>query len=189
MLDRIEATDGDLARAVAAQVPGVAEAAEAELYRRLAPRVRLYGLRHLRDEEAARDLVQEVLLLTIEKLREGAVREPDRVASFVLGTSRLLAENRRRTERRREHLRAAHMIVEVVDPQDEPSGLDLDRVEACVERLGDRERLVVVLTFYAEQPSETIARTLGTTTGNIRVIRHRALDRLRDCVKRREAVS
>jgi RNA polymerase sigma-70 factor (ECF subfamily) len=33
-------------------------AAEAELYRRLAPRVRLYGLRHLRDRHAAADLVQ-----------------------------------------------------------------------------------------------------------------------------------
>ena len=30
------------------------EAAESELYRRFAPRVRLYGLRHLRDEDAAR---------------------------------------------------------------------------------------------------------------------------------------
>ena len=30
--------------------------AEAELIRRMAPRVRLYGLRHLRDEEAADDL-------------------------------------------------------------------------------------------------------------------------------------
>lgn len=32
--------------------------------RRLAPRVRLYGLRHLRDPAAADDLVQDVLLMT-----------------------------------------------------------------------------------------------------------------------------
>ena len=65
----IGATDGDLARAIAARA-GTADAAETELYRRFAPRVRLYGLRHLRDEDAARDLMQQVLLLTIEKLRE-----------------------------------------------------------------------------------------------------------------------
>jgi hypothetical protein len=53
----VESSDGDLARAVAARGPSEAEAAESELYRRFAPRVRLYGLRHLRDEDAARDLV------------------------------------------------------------------------------------------------------------------------------------
>jgi CO/xanthine dehydrogenase FAD-binding subunit len=52
----VDSSDGDLARAVAARVPGEAESAEAELYRRFAPRVRLYGLRHLRDEDEARDL-------------------------------------------------------------------------------------------------------------------------------------
>jgi RNA polymerase sigma-70 factor (ECF subfamily) len=56
-------------------------------YRRLAPRVRLYGLRHLRDRHAAADLVQQVLLMTLERLRAGKVREPERIASFVLGTA------------------------------------------------------------------------------------------------------
>jgi RNA polymerase sigma-70 factor, ECF subfamily len=32
--------------------------AEAEMCRRLAPRIRLYGLCHLRDEQAAADLTQ-----------------------------------------------------------------------------------------------------------------------------------
>jgi RNA polymerase sigma-70 factor (ECF subfamily) len=39
--------DGALARRVAAAGATPDSAAEAELYRRLAPRVRLYGLRHL----------------------------------------------------------------------------------------------------------------------------------------------
>src|SRR6185503_17272817 len=99
----IGATDSDLARAIAART-GTADAAEAELYRRFAPRVRLYGLRHLRDDDAARDLMQQVLLLTIEKLREGAVRDMDMIGSFILGTSRLVAVNLKRRERRREAL-------------------------------------------------------------------------------------
>ena len=52
-----------------ARVPD--SAAETELYRRLAPRVRLYGLRHLREPHAAADLVQQVLLMTLERLRAG----------------------------------------------------------------------------------------------------------------------
>jgi len=53
--------------------------AEAELYRRLARRVRLYGLRHLRDPAAADDLVQDVILLTFDSLRAGKVRERERL--------------------------------------------------------------------------------------------------------------
>ena len=101
----VDSSDGDLARAVAARAPGVAEAAEAELYRRFAPRVRLYGLRHLRDEDEARDLVQQVMLLAIEKLRGGAIRDADQIASFVLGVSRTMAKDLKRLEWRREKLR------------------------------------------------------------------------------------
>jgi RNA polymerase sigma-70 factor, ECF subfamily len=48
--------------------------AEAELFRRMAPRIRLYGLRHLRDEHAADDLTQQVLITTLEALRAGRLR-------------------------------------------------------------------------------------------------------------------
>jgi DNA-directed RNA polymerase specialized sigma24 family protein len=97
-----DASDGDVARAVAARMPGPAEAAEGELYRRFAPRVRLYGLRHLRDEGAARDLVQHVMLITIEKLRDGLIRDAEQIASFILGVSRTASIDLKRRERRRE---------------------------------------------------------------------------------------
>ena len=78
---RVEAlSDAELARQVSTADGGAAEA-EAELFRRLAPRVRLYGLRHLRDPAAADDLVQEVLWMTLERLRAGRVREPERLVS------------------------------------------------------------------------------------------------------------
>lgn len=50
--------DAALAQAIAAAAPRVEREAEAELYRRLAPRARLYGLRHLRNSHAAQDLMQ-----------------------------------------------------------------------------------------------------------------------------------
>src|SRR5512141_2878649 len=98
-----EPADGELARRVASGRSDSA-AAEAELCSRLGPRVRLYGLRHLRDGAAADDLVQEVLVLTLERLRAGRVREPERLASFVLGACRLVVRNLRRGVRRRQGL-------------------------------------------------------------------------------------
>jgi RNA polymerase sigma-70 factor (ECF subfamily) len=53
----IELGDAELVRQIGSA--GGREA-EAELFRRMAPRVRLYGLRHLRDEHAAEDLTQQV---------------------------------------------------------------------------------------------------------------------------------
>jgi hypothetical protein len=48
-----------------------------------------------------------VLVLTIEKLRDGAVRDLDMIGSFILGASRMLAVNLKRRDRRREAL-ASH---------------------------------------------------------------------------------
>jgi RNA polymerase sigma-70 factor (ECF subfamily) len=41
---------------------------------------------------------------------------------------------------------------------------------------------VVVLSFYAERDAEGIGLELGLSAGNVRVVRHRALSRLRACM-------
>jgi len=178
----VDASDGDLAREIALCEPGSSEPAESELYRRFAPRVRLYGLRHLRDEDAARDLVQKVLLLTIEKLRAGSIRDPDQVASFVLGVSRTIAKDVRRLEWRREKLRDTFMTADIVADPVGDAMLDIDRVEVCLSGLTERERAVVLLSFYAEKTAGDIGKELGVKEGNVRVIRHRAIERLRTCM-------
>jgi RNA polymerase sigma-70 factor, ECF subfamily len=157
------------------------------LYRRLAPRVRLYGLRHLRDEDAARDLAQQVMLLTIEKLRSGAIREADQIASFVLGCSRTMARDLKRRERRREKRREAFMVMDAFESPAEDSALDAVHLERCLARLADRERMVVLLTFYGEKTATEVGQELGVKEGNVRVIRHRAIERLRTCMTSRDA--
>ena len=188
MQTHVDSSDGDLARAVAALRPGSAEAAESELYRRFAPRVRLYGLRHLRDEDAAADLAQQVMLLTIEKLRAGAVREADQIASFILGTSRMMAKDVKRREWRREKLREAYLPSATADDPADDTALDLARLERCLTRLADRERTVILLTFYAEKSGSEVSQELRLTAGNVRVIRHRAIERLRTCLASRGEV-
>jgi RNA polymerase sigma-70 factor (ECF subfamily) len=175
------ASDGEVARAIAAAAPGAADAEESELYRRFARRVRLYGLKHLRDAAAADDLAQQVLLLTIERLRAGEVRNPDEIGSFILGTSRLQAGSIDRKARRREQLTAVFHHPALAVAPDEPA-IDGAAVARCLQALAERDRQVLVLTFYAEQSSAEIAATLGVTGTVVRVARHRALGRLRTCV-------
>ncbi len=176
-----ELEDAELARRVAAAGDAADSAAEAELYRRLAPRVRLYGLRHLRDPHAAHDLVQQVLLATLERLRAGKLREPAKIASFVLGMCRMTVLELRRGARRREQLLEAYGGTEAFEAP-EPIALDAARLAKCLQALAERERTVVTLSFFSEQPAEEVARSLGLTAGNVRVVRHRALARLRACM-------
>jgi RNA polymerase sigma-70 factor (ECF subfamily) len=178
----VDSSDGDLARAVAAREAGEAEAAESELYRRFGPRVRLYGLRHLGDEDSALDLMQQVMLTTIEKLRSGSVRDVDQIASFVFGVTRSMVKDQKRLEWRREKLREAFMFPDPVQAQVTDARLDVDSLERCLGRLAARERMVVLMTFYAEQTAGEVARELGVKEGNVRVIRHRAVERLRTCM-------
>ena len=177
-----EMPESRYARLIAASPPGEARDAEAGLYRLLAPRIRRYGLRHLRDAHAAADLAQHVMVLTIAQLRAGQIREPERVLSFVLGTCRLTVMEQRRGERRREQLLERYAgDVSIADVSVAPR-LDHQRVADCLERLPERERSVLVMTFYDDQPSEAVGAHLGLSPGHVRVIRHRGIDKLRRCV-------
>jgi RNA polymerase sigma-70 factor (ECF subfamily) len=147
----------------------------------------LYGLKHLRERQAAADLVQQVLLMTIERLRAGQLREPERLASYVLGMCRMVVLDLQRTHARHERLLGtfAHELSRA-----EPAGtpcLDDASLLRCLGRLPERERSVLVMTFYDDRQARDVAADLGLSEGNVRVIRHRGLERLRECMGGREA--
>lgn len=173
--------DAALARRLLASPTGDSEA-EQELCRRFAPRIRLYGLRHLRDEDEADDLVQEVLLRVLEALRGRRLDDPSYIAGFVLGTCRYVVRNARRAVARRQRLLAEHApdLLNWWRPS-EPEG-DLHRVSECLAMLPQREREILFLTFHEEQHAEAIAGRLGLSPGHVRVIRHRALAQVRRCL-------
>jgi len=175
-------SDEALARRIAGGRSGSTAAEEAELYRRFAPRVRLYGRRHLQNDAASDDLAQDVLLLTIERLRAGEVRRPEEIGSFILGTSRMMAHAERRVARRRDALAARFLAPPEDTAPSFGAALDAPRVAACLRALPERDRLVVVLTFYADREAPRIAEDLGVSPGVVRTVRHRAMARLRECV-------
>lgn len=171
-------SDGELAT----QIRVGDREAEAELARRMAPRIHLYGLRHLRNSHAADDLVQQVLVTVLQALRAGRVRESEKLTSFVLGTCRMTVLDIRRNARRQENLLdqfGADMLTPL--PFKAPE-LDHQQLAHCVQRLRERERAVVVMSFYDEHTGADIARSLGVSEANVRVMRHRAIHQLRDCM-------
>lgn len=175
----IELNDAELVHQIGC---GNDREAEAELFRRMAPRIRLYGLRHLRDRQAAEDLVQQVLITTLEALRASRLREPEKLASFVLGTCRMTVLDLRRGVERKQRLLeqfSRDLIAQI--PTAQPR-LDHELLRRCVQNLRERERTVIVMSFYDEETGADVASCLGISESNVRVIRHRAIHQLRECM-------
>src|SRR5260221_7762321 len=61
---------------------------ERSICQRYSNRIRSYGLCHLRDSAAAEDLMQQVLLVVLQALRAGRVKEVDHLDTYVFGTCR-----------------------------------------------------------------------------------------------------
>ncbi len=169
--------DAELARRV---TRGDREA-EAMLCARLLPRVRAYGLRHLREESAASDLAQHVAVVVIEALRAGKVEDPERLAAFVSGACRNTVLAWRRGERTKHGLleRFGATFEATVDAA---HPIDRDKLARCLERLDGRDATIVVLTYFDERTGGEIARELEMSEGNVRVARHRALAKLHECI-------
>jgi RNA polymerase sigma-70 factor (ECF subfamily) len=179
------ATDGEIARAIAEKPAGTAAPAEEELYRRFAPRVRLFGVKRLRDDMAAQDLAQQVLLMTIERLRAGEVRNLDQIGSFILSASRMTCGGLRRTERRRQDLHARFDAADTAQDTNAPDIFAAAAIARCLAALRERDRSILIHTFYAERGTDEIAGALGMTGGAVRVGRHRALAQMRECLAAR----
>jgi RNA polymerase sigma-70 factor (ECF subfamily) len=152
--------------------------AEAQLFLRFAPRIELYGLKHLGSRAAADDLVQQVMLRVIEAVRAGRLEEPEKLTSYVFGTCRNVTWDLRRAARREQRLeREATTLDASVGP---PSlgEQDVARLFTCLNTLSEREATIVRMSFFEDRSADDIGIRLGLTAGNVRVIRHRALAKL-----------
>ena len=164
--------------------------AEAELFRRFAPRIELYGRRHLGNAPAAKDLVQDVLLRVVQAIRSSRLENPASLASFVLGTCRNVTWDARRAEARHSRIAreaAAHgvpAVEEAAEPLEQRSVLSLF---GCMNGLPEREAMIVRMSFWEDRSAEDIGARLGLSAGNVRVIRHRALGKLVICMNREHA--
>jgi RNA polymerase sigma-70 factor (ECF subfamily) len=98
----------------------------------------------------------------------------------------MVARGARRGQARRERLLDQYGIPTPI--ASEPAAqLDLERLRGCVAKLSQRERTVVILAFYGERSGDEIAADLSMTLGNVRVVRHRAIGHLQQCMGAEDA--
>jgi len=180
-----EMSDAELVECIAEAGPR-RKAAEAALCRRFAPRIRLYGVKHLRDEDLTRDLTQTVLVAVLQAARQRRIDDPQRVDRFVFGTCRNTVA-RMRQQVARLPLATDEAIAALATVP--PLTVELNALFACIAKLEERASLVLVMSFLEERSAAEIATKLSLAAGNVRVIRHRALGALRQCLDSGEGTS
>lgn len=155
--------------------------AEAELCRLVCPAIRLFAVRRLGAPDAVDEFAQDVLIVLIESLRARRIEDPARIGLFVLGVCRNLARERARIAERRRELWERYAPAGAIWQPDEI--VPRARLEDCLGQLTHRTREVLRRAFVASESHAEIAAALGLTEGNARVIRHRALAALRECLE------
>ena len=178
------AADATDAAVLAARALAGDRVAEGRLCSRLSPAIRAFARRRLRSADATHEFQQEVLLIFVEALRKGKLEDPARVAGFVLGICRNLALDRARERERRSTLwqlyGEAVAACDVVQPAEVT--LEIMRLEDCLTELSHRARQAVWLSYGELLSHAEVSARLGVSEGNARVLRHRALHALKQCV-------
>ena len=158
--------------------------AEREICSRLLPAVRAFAQRRLRPGSVD-DFAHDVLLLFIEALREGRIQDGSRLAGFALGICRNLARERARTDERRRDLMNRFGLTEAdFTSWDRPTFVRRGHLEDCYSQLTERARRVLRATFCNDDLDREIAKDLAVTEANVRIIRHRSLAALRECLEK-----
>jgi RNA polymerase sigma-70 factor (ECF subfamily) len=131
--------------------------------------------------------------VTLTALRSGRVDDLELLDRYVLGVCRNVAHSLRRSgekTRKAAQRLALEPAPAVEQPPEPPWGAEsVERLTLCLGGLAQREQRVVQLSFAEWRSSAEVAERLGIASGNVRVIRHRALRKLRDCMDRAGAAA
>lgn len=158
-----------------------------ELVHRYTPKVYSIGRAMLRNEQDARDVVQETFLNVHRRL--DGFRGDAALGSWIgrIATNNALMKLRTRRRKPETSLevrmpgsdQTERRDRDIVDPQPRPSrqveNAELgERIRAAVDRLGPKYREVLILADYQELSMKEIAAALELTVPNVKTRLHRA---------------
>ena len=170
-------SDSELAVGVA----GGDAAAESALYEKYSGRVFYLALSERYSREDAEDIRAETFLRVLQALREGKLRKPASLGSFVVGIAlNVMREHRRQ----RAGADALTELEDEIPGGESPEAAFLDKevsrsVAEMAAQLKPRERQFLRMYYYEELSKEEIARALGIKEERLRLIKSRALKSFR----------
>jgi RNA polymerase sigma factor (sigma-70 family) len=171
-------------RTIAARIRDGDPSAEDEVVRAYGARVLVMLTARIGDADAARDLCQDVMIALVRALRDGQLRDTDRLSAFVHGIARNTANNFLRTRYRRPSLTELPESLAADDAPDPAEGTERRQfVTQALASVGTTDRAIIRLTLIDGLKPGEIAARLGLTGAVVRARKSRALRKVVEYVK------
>jgi RNA polymerase sigma-70 factor (ECF subfamily) len=166
------------------------EAALAELYNLYFPRVYRYILARMGNPYDAEDLTEEVFLRVLDAIGRFQWREaPFSAWLFRIAHNAVISQRRKEGARGRSSPLSDALPVDSQGPEEMVANrLALKEVMRAAETLPDAQRRVISLRFAAGLTVAETARAMDKGEGNVKVIQHKAIAKLREMLGQRPKV-
>jgi RNA polymerase sigma-70 factor (ECF subfamily) len=154
-------------------------AAEEELFGAYYRGVLLIATARTRDPEAARDLAQEVFVAVLKALREGCLREAEKLPAFIQGTARNLINNFLRSRVRRSECELDERDLESPDPVEDLESAERQRlVRREIDLCDPVDRQILVSSLIEGRSLAEIARQLNMSHEAVRARKSRLVKKI-----------
>jgi len=138
-----------------------------------------------RNPEDARELTQDVMFNVLCALRQGRVREVEKLAAFVHGTARNVSNNYLRCHSQRPDDIPISPEMLLVNPADEAEiSHRLSLVHRALERLDFADRRILLMTLVEGLKPGEIASKLSLNPETVRKRKSRALKQVTELVRK-----
>jgi RNA polymerase sigma-70 factor (ECF subfamily) len=167
LIERVRAGDAFACEKLCATL---ADAARARLY---------WGV----DRQAVDDELQDVVVSLLEAIRDGAIRDPERLMGFVRTVTRRRVSLHIRTNiQSRSHLVPIGMMDFAAPAEQSPEAASsrresIDALQRVLRRVCVRDREILMRFYFEEQDLERICKEMRLTPTQFRLYKSRALGR------------
>jgi RNA polymerase sigma factor (sigma-70 family) len=182
----LAANSGAELRSLAERIRQGVASAETELVQEFTQRIFVMAVVRTHDREAARELVQDVLMAVIGALRKGQLHDSDKLAAFIHGTARNLINNRLRAENQKPQMESISEDLPQVNLAEQLEDAERMRlVQEALEHLGEEDRKILLMTLVEGRKPGEIAAALRLTAEVVRTRKLRALRKVADLIRKR----
>jgi RNA polymerase sigma-70 factor (ECF subfamily) len=161
------------------------ESALAELYNLYFPRVYRYILARMGNPYDAEDLTEEVFLRVLDAIERFQWREaPFSAWLFRIAHNAVVSQRRKEGARGRSSPLSEALPMDSQGPEEVVENwLALNEIMRAAETLPEAQRRVISLRFAAGLSVAETARAMSKGEGNVKVIQHKAIAKLREMLR------
>lgn len=164
--------------------------AETELVEQYSTGIRLLLLKKTGRRQLSNDICQDVMMVTLKKLRSDGLLKPESLPSFIRQTALYLLIDHFRKEKR--YIYQEEGIISLNTPHNDRKAHALDNLQACtlldeiLNKLSvERDREILRRFYLQDEDKAEICKALGLSPAQFDRVLYRAKQRMRELIQQR----